>query len=337
MPSLLLSAASGVIFGSALTASGVYSPSVIVSQMGLTNFHMLKSFLAASACSALIIAGANRSGYARLPHRKDSSYGWFMRYDANLVGGLLQGIGMVLTGACPGTVLVQLALGIKSAWNVAAGGLLAGIVFARVGERLRRSQSPASTSEKTASPSSPASTSSKHTLQEQTGLSTASIVATYELLCLVMITAATYLTPADKHWLNPIVGGLLIGLAQASSVLLTRKTLGVSTVYEDIGTFFWSLVAAQPAPAPSNVVFAGGIVAGSKLISQYIPVVPEAGPAISAPAAFLGGFAMIFGARLAGGCTSGHGISGMSTMSVSSFVTVASMFAGGIGAAFLLR
>lgn len=328
--SLLLSAASGAIFGSALTASGVYSPSVILGQMGLSNFHMLKSFLAASACSALIVVGANRSGYAKLPHRTDSSYGWFMKYDANVVGGLLQGIGMALTGACPGTVLVQMALGLKSAWNVAAGGLLAGISFVKIGQRLKRSQA-------TASPpsSSSSSGSAKYTLQDQTGLSTASIVAIYELLCLAMITAATYLAPTRQYWLNPVIGGILIGIAQATSVLFTRKTLGVSSAYQDIGKYFWSIVERTPGPGLSNVVFAGGVIAGAKVISQYIPVSIESDSQISTPAALAGGFAMIFGARLAGGCTSGHGISGMSTMSVSSFITVASMFAGGIATAAL--
>lgn len=46
---------------------------------------------------------------------------------------------------------------------------------------------------------------------------------------------------------------------------------------------------------------------------------------------------MVFGARLAGGCTSGHGISGMSTLSISSIVTVASIFSGGIALALMMR
>jgi hypothetical protein len=42
----------GVIFGSALTLSGVYLPSVIVGQLALRDFHMLQAFLTASAASA---------------------------------------------------------------------------------------------------------------------------------------------------------------------------------------------------------------------------------------------------------------------------------------------
>lgn len=52
--------------------------------------------------------------------------------------------------------------------------------------------------------------------------------------------------------------------------------------------------------------------------------------------AFLGGFMMLIGARIADGCTSGHGLSGMAQLSVGSTIAVAAMFAGGIAAALLL-
>jgi uncharacterized membrane protein YedE/YeeE len=52
--------------------------------------------------------------------------------------------------------------------------------------------------------------------------------------------------------------------------------------------------------------------------------------------AFVAGFLMLLGARIADGCTSGHGLSGMAQLAVSSTIAVAAMFAGGIAAAFLL-
>lgn len=42
----------GAAFGAALTASGVYQPSVIVSQLKFENWHMIQTFLTASASSA---------------------------------------------------------------------------------------------------------------------------------------------------------------------------------------------------------------------------------------------------------------------------------------------
>ena len=61
----------------------------------------------------------------------------------------------------------------------------------------------------------------------------------------------------------------------------------------------------------------------------------------SAPArfamAFSGGFILLLGARIAGGCTSGHGVSGMAQLAVGSTIAVAAMFAGGILTAAALR
>lgn len=59
-------------------------------------------------------------------------------------------------------------------------------------------------------------------------------------------------------------------------------------------------------------------------------------PALRAAGAFIGGFLIIYGARLAGGCPSGHGLSGMSQMAISAFIVVAGFFAGGIPLALLL-
>ena len=43
---------SGSIFGAALTAAGVYLPNIIIGQMALKEFHMIKVFFTASAASA---------------------------------------------------------------------------------------------------------------------------------------------------------------------------------------------------------------------------------------------------------------------------------------------
>jgi uncharacterized protein len=53
-------------------------------------------------------------------------------------------------------------------------------------------------------------------------------------------------------------------------------------------------------------------------------------------AAFIGGALMMFGARLAQGCTSGHGISGALQLAISSWVFVLVFFAVAVGTAFLL-
>lgn len=52
---------------------------------------------------------------------------------------------------------------------------------------------------------------------------------------------------------------------------------------------------------------------------------------------FLGGFLLLFGARLAGGCTSGHVITGFTQMATASFIFAAAVFAAGIPTAIMLR
>lgn len=53
-------------------------------------------------------------------------------------------------------------------------------------------------------------------------------------------------------------------------------------------------------------------------------------------AAFLGGVIIMFGARLAGGCTSGHGISGSLQLALSSWVFFLTLFASGVLTALIL-
>jgi uncharacterized membrane protein YedE/YeeE len=52
--------------------------------------------------------------------------------------------------------------------------------------------------------------------------------------------------------------------------------------------------------------------------------------------AFIGGFIVLYGARLAGGCTSGHMMSGMMQTAVSGYIFAAGAFASGIPLAFYL-
>lgn len=80
-------------------------------------------------------------------------------------------------------------------------------------------------------------------------------------------------------------------------------------------------------------------LAGSRLV-EHVPELWARRFGHSRPlryaAAFVGGAILLFGARLAGGCTSGHGISGGLQLAVSSWVFTAAMFASGIAAAFAI-
>jgi uncharacterized protein len=59
-------------------------------------------------------------------------------------------------------------------------------------------------------------------------------------------------------------------------------------------------------------------------------------PGVRAVGAFLGGIVAMFGARMAGGCPSGHGMSGLMQLSVSGFIAMAGFFAAGVLVAHLV-
>jgi len=272
----------------------------------------------------------DRMGSVPTKPRTPSSLGLFSYYDGNLIGGLMIGLGMTLTGACPGTVLVQVAAGVSSGYYVLLGGVLAGIVYARYSHLLR------------STPTIQSSTQAREelTVQGKIGIDPRTAVLAYEAMCATCIYLATTLGPEDKSLsLNPTIGGALIGAAQASSLMLTGSPVGVSGAYGVLGEYFWFLNGQNKSrPRPNSLYFAAGLLLGSTLFFRSSPIIaPEqASMAVSAMRAILGGFVMVFGARIAGGCTSGHGISGMSMLSVASFVSVAAMFAGGMASALVL-
>jgi uncharacterized membrane protein YedE/YeeE len=278
----------------------------------------------------LIIQLADHTGFAPVSLRSPSSYGWFAKYDANVVGGAMQGIGMVLSGACPGTVFVQIGTGIPSGLYSGLGCVLGGILFARFGLLLRRPV-------RTPSDISTKPNAESNTLQGKLNLPVAHVALAYEVMCAASLALAITFSPQRYSLLEPILGGLLLGIGQASSVLLTRKTIGVSGSFAELGRIVWHRMGhGKEALSTSSMTFAAGILAGSWALKDSVPSIPMQDMQIAPTTAILGGLVMVFGARLAGGCTSGHGISGMATFSIASFVTVAAMFGGGIMTSRLL-
>lgn len=164
----------------------------------------------------------------------------------------------------------------------------------------------------------------------------------------------------DKAW-SPYAAGIVIGLLQVPAFLLIETALGASSSYVTVGAAIASLidpslakidyVARHIAPTAKNlwqVALVIGIAFGawaSMTMSgaRRRPISPiweralgSSSPGLRYGVAFFGGFLMLLGARIADGCTSGHGLSGMAQLAVGSTVAVAAMFAGGIATAVLV-
>lgn len=172
---------------------------------------------------------------------------------------------------------------------------------------------------------------------------------------------------------SPYVVGAGIGVLSWCTFYFMDKALGTSTSF--VGAAGAGICAAAPEHCAQNAYYlkeygikggsgAGGalfkpifdwqmaldlaLIAGAFLAAslsgtlkkERVPTLwaERFGPSVLKryAAAFVGGFILIFGARMAGGCTSGHGISGSLQLAVSSWTFFACMFLSGVVVAGLL-
>jgi uncharacterized membrane protein YedE/YeeE len=132
-------------------------------------------------------------------------------------------------------------------------------------------------------------------------------------------------------WQHYLLGGLLIGSGTGFLYVMTGRIGGMSTVFSST----WSYVLAQPFFQQSRftdsrrwrLVYAGGLVLGAALWWQG--VAGGAAQAMQVPTwqLLLGGFFVGYGARLANGCTSGHGICGLGSLQLPSLYAVLTFMA----------
>lgn len=252
---------------------------------------------------------------------------------------------MTLTGACPGTVLVQLSTGIRSGYFVFVGAVLGGTVYAVFGDVVRRTASLSSSTSAKSTGSSRDSRSDLSVVEPKTvhgsiGTEQGKLVLFYEAFLVFVLALASSLERADGMLVPPVVGGMCIGVGQVATLVLTGNAVGVSGAYGQVGEVLKRSLfgngkdGVSQKPAYNSVAFTTGIVAGSSVLSRVVGFsIPGGEAPIPDLTAVYGGFVMVLGARIAGGCTSGHGITGMATFSVASIVSVVAMFAGGMGLA----
>lgn len=112
-----------------------------------------------------------------------------------------------------------------------------------------------------------------------------------------------------------LLGGLLIGLASALLMVTKGKIAGVSGIAGE--------VLSRPARAGWRVWFMAGLIGGGALMGLLAPERFAFTLDRSLPALVVGGLLVGFGTQLGSGCTSGHGICGLSRFSKRSFAAVA--------------
>lgn len=142
------------------------------------------------------------------------------------------------------------------------------------------------------------------------------------------------------HGIAPyLTGGLLIGLGVALLFAVTGRQGGASTFFSS--TWSWLLdtpffrQSSLRASRRWRLVYAAGFVLGGLIyLGLGLPQEPSHLPAWKLA---LGGILIGYGARLGGGCTSGHGICGMASLNRGSMLIVATFMATAIATAWVLK
>jgi len=127
-------------------------------------------------------------------------------------------------------------------------------------------------------------------------------------------------------------GGVLLGIASAMMVLLSGRILGISGI-------LGGLLAPRTGDTGWRLAFLLGMVAAPMVFAALMP--PELLPVVridaSEPVIALAGVLVGLGTRYGSGCTSGHGVCGLSRLSPRSLVATLGFMAAGFATMYLLR
>ena len=128
---------------------------------------------------------------------------------------------------------------------------------------------------------------------------------------------------------SALIGGMLIGLAAAMFALLNGRVAGISGVLGGLfnptrGDIGW------------RVAFIGGLVSAS-LVYGLFAALPAVQIDASYVALVVAGLLVGIGTRYGAGCTSGHGVCGLSRLSPRSLVATLAFMGAGFVTVFILR
>ena len=137
----------------------------------------------------------------------------------------------------------------------------------------------------------------------------------------------THFTP----WAS-LAGGVLLGVASALFILANGRILGISGI-------LGGLLRPKAGDAGWRIAFVLGMLAAPVTLQWLAPAGFLSAPRIEAgvAAVVVAGLLVGYGTRLGSGCTSGHGVCGLSRLSPRSLVATGTFMAAGFGIVFVIR
>jgi len=316
----------GFLFGAILQYAKLNRYNVISGMATLENLAVAKAIAVAIGVGAVIIAFEIGLGFASY-HLKPFLLGGIA------IGGIIFGVGMAILGYCPGTLAVSLGEGSIDALLGIIGGLVGGFVYTILLPSIHSILGP-----------------------DLGSISLYSLIGQHQFIFyfLDIIIGVTFVWIAfrlnkiekavDYKWLY---AGIALAILNAVVFLsaITNRPIGASTAYPYISDLFtgttrnnYFLKIQEPGHWEMLFLigaFISGIVISILRKEFKITIIHTnwrkyKGNSVSKRLiwSFIGGFILIIGARMAGGCTSGHILSGGMQLSVSSLVFAVFVFAG---------
>ena len=128
---------------------------------------------------------------------------------------------------------------------------------------------------------------------------------------------------------SALFGGALIGISASALLLLNGRVAGISGI-------LGGLVRPRAEETSWRALFVAGLLVGGLALLLFRPASFGVAP-VSLPLAIVAGVFVGFGTRLGSGCTSGHGVCGLSRLSFRSLAATMTFMLTGAVAAFVVQ
>ena len=315
----------GFIFGAVLQFANLNKYNVISGLALRENFAVAKAIAIAIGIGAILLNIEIAFGFASY-HVKPFAVGGL------ILGGLIFGIGMAILGYCPGTLAISLGQGSLDALIGIIGGLIGGLVYTLILPFINLILEP-----------------------DLGHISLNSLIGTNALFFIILfivgvlfILASFWLQKIDKNkdkkWIYSGIALAVLNVIVFSSFVANRP-IGASTTFPYLGDLIANLTSNDyfnKIKIPGNwemVFLLGAFISGLllSLIKNNFKIVLLHENWIKYKGlssqkriiwSFIGGFILIIGARMAGGCTSGHILSGGMQLAFSSLTFAIFVFIG---------
>lgn len=315
----------GFLFGAILQYASLNKYNVISGLAILENLSVVKAIALAIGVGIILLNIEVSLGLATL-HVKPFIVGGL------ILGGLIFGSGMAILGYCPGTLAISLGEGSVDALIGIIGGLFGGIIYTLALPFIK-----------------PILGSDLGVLSLNATLGSSTIYYILSSFFAIAFIAASFLLQKvdkvkGKKWIFAGIALAMLNIIVFSSAL-TNRPIGASTAFPYVGDLLSGLTnndyyAKIESAGNWEVIFLAGAFIAALSISLIkrdfkLVLIHDNWKRFKGESklkriiwSFVGGFILIFGARMAGGCTSGHILSGGMQLAYSSLFFAVFTFIG---------